>query len=232
MSVVTSKPRPLKSSHSLTIADDRRMLSGLSMTMRKASLVGSFAWKHNDAEDADAAECAFSGDMRTVSLGPRGLSHGQTACEKARERGYNYEVSCDGNILPPNTLLSKGVLASRSMQKLAFVKCSTVRCRNWITCNLKLFDKLHYAVSKAQTLFWHQRSAIIETRMKKAHQPKPPRQDDRQQKNKFSGISSPVTFGEEVTSLNRSVGKRLLWFQMTRNGPTSLPPTWNIPCIL
>ena len=45
------------------------MLSGLGMTMRKASLAGSFAWKHNDAEDADAAEGAASGDMPTVSPG-------------------------------------------------------------------------------------------------------------------------------------------------------------------
>ena len=37
--------------------------------------------KHNDAEDADAAEFSAGGDMPTVPLG--GLSHGQTACEPA-----------------------------------------------------------------------------------------------------------------------------------------------------
>ena len=35
-----------------------------------SSLAGNLAWKHNDAEDADAAEFAAGGDMTTVS--PRG----------------------------------------------------------------------------------------------------------------------------------------------------------------
>ena len=45
----------------------------------------SKAWKHNDAEDADAAEFAASGDMPTVS--PERLSHGQTAFEPASRGG-------------------------------------------------------------------------------------------------------------------------------------------------
>ena len=38
----------------------------------KASLAGSLAWKHTDAEDADAAEFAAGGDMLTVGEGGPG----------------------------------------------------------------------------------------------------------------------------------------------------------------
>ena len=66
------------------------------------SLAGSLAWKHNDAEDADAAEFAAGGDMPTES--PGGVRHGQTACEPASPGGrgiVKYEVSCDWRFQPP-----------------------------------------------------------------------------------------------------------------------------------
>ena len=66
----------------------------------------SKAWKHNDAEDADAAEFAASGDMPTVS--PERLSHGQTAFEPASRGGIaKYEVSCNWRFQPPNTLIKQ-----------------------------------------------------------------------------------------------------------------------------
>jgi len=39
----------------------------------------------NDAEDANAADCAAGGDIPTASR--EGLSHGQTACEPASGGG-------------------------------------------------------------------------------------------------------------------------------------------------
>ena len=60
---------------------------------RKLAWQGAWHEKHNDAEDADAAEFAAGGDMPTMSLGEGGV--------------VNFEVSRDWRFQPPNTLLKQ-----------------------------------------------------------------------------------------------------------------------------
>ena len=72
----------------------------------KASLAGSLAWKHNDAEDADAADVGAGGDMPTIStrVEPRPNCLWTSPGEGGR---VNCKISRDRRFQPPNTVPKK-----------------------------------------------------------------------------------------------------------------------------
>ena len=140
---------------------------------------------------------------------PRGIEPRPNCLRKSEgEGGYNYEVSCDGRFQPPNTLLKQGGLQLAEVSFREMLNCLLPQPNNmqpetvWQVA-LRSIQSSDLVLAPMLCDHWNEdaESAPAKTSWAGWRQP---------QYNKFSGISSPVTFGEEVTSLNRSVGKRLL----------------------
>ena len=152
------------------------------------------------------SEGAASGDMPTVS--PGDWATAKLLAKKRGRGGYNYEVSCDGRFQPPNTLLKQGGLQLAEVSFREMLNCLLPQPNNmqpetvWQVA-LRSIQSSDLVLAPMLCDHWNEdaESAPAKTSWAGWRQP---------QYNKFSGISSPVTFGEEVTSLNRSVGKRLL----------------------